>query len=136
MLTHNLDAYFSEFAKISNSTEADSEAAGRERQLVEVDLERLVEDVAKSCWTRTRQNAAVAGDSDGNVSLGTTGAGGKVDVVIEMDQRLDGWRAMVDVGAIKRVLLNILGNALKVRRTRSCFSLRQLCAPIDFPNSC
>lgn len=57
---------------------------------------------------------SVSADSDGAVPLGTTGAGAAVQIIIEMDERLDGWRALVDVGGLKRVLLNLLGNALKV----------------------
>lgn len=132
-----------EFAKISNSTEA--EASGRQRVLTAVDLEQLVEEVAKSSWARTQQNMNVSKDANGDVQLGTTGAGGNVDVIIEMDERLDGWRALIDVGGLKRVLLNseslrsfvpvgrslmnsraVLGNSLKVSSRRLVGRERQL----------
>lgn len=72
-----------------------------ERHLSPVNLERLVEEVAKSSWTRTRQNADIVSGGD-TIKLGMTGAGEKVDVIIEVDKRFDDWLAMVDVGGMKR----------------------------------
>lgn len=84
---------------------------------------KLVEEVAKSCWKRTKKNADVAGDSKGKVAVGTIGAGSSVDVIMDIDQRLIDSEWHADVGAIKRVLLNLLGNSLKVSPSRSFDSL-------------
>ncbi|KAK4701012.1 hypothetical protein P7C70_g5222, partial [Phenoliferia sp. Uapishka_3] len=104
-----------EFAKMSNQVGSTAEA---ERHLTPVSLERLVEEVAKSSWTRTRQNADIISGGD-SIKLGMTGAGEKVDVILEVDRRFDDWLAMVDVGGMKRVLLNVLGNSLKFTSTGS-----------------
>lgn len=44
---------------------------------------------------------------------GVDAAQNKVDVILEIEDLREGWLARVDVGGIKRVLLNLLGNALK-----------------------
>lgn len=68
--------------------------------MTDVNLEELIEEVAKSCWVRTQQSANVM--HGGAIALGTTGAGEKVDVILEVDKRFDDWRAMVDIGGVKR----------------------------------
>lgn len=72
--------------------------------LTEVDLENLVEEVVKSCWSRGRQRATAMGERV------------RGDVAILLDVQLSSGRfAAVDVGGLKRVLFNIIGNSLKVR---------------------
>lgn len=34
-----------------------------------------------------------------------------VDVILEVEERADGWNAMIDVGGLKRCLLNLLGTS-------------------------
>lgn len=76
------------------------------RKLQEVILEELVEDVVKSCWARSYQHAAIAGDENGNVGVGSNGAGANVKIVMEVDERLSGCKALVDVGGLKRGSFN------------------------------
>lgn len=78
------------------------------RKLQEVILENLVEDVVKSCWARTRQHAAVSGDTNGDVVIGANGAGANVKIVMEIDDRYSGCKALVDVGGLKRGVLFLL----------------------------
>ncbi|ORY90859.1 hypothetical protein BCR35DRAFT_299466 [Leucosporidium creatinivorum] len=87
-----------EFSKMSNSV---NDETSRPPAFTEVDLENLVEEVVKSCWSRGRQRASATGD----VSRG--------EVSILLDVRLRHTQALVDVGGLKRVLFNVIGNSLK-----------------------
>jgi signal transduction histidine kinase len=88
--------------QMSNSV---SDETSRPPALTEVDLEDLVEEVVKSCWSkgRGRQRADALGEDS------------RGEVAILLDVRLRHSRAVVDVGGLKRVLFNIIGNSLKVR---------------------
>lgn len=85
---------------MSNSV---NDETSRPPALTEVDLEDLVEEVVKSCWSRGRQRASALGEDS------------RGDVEIALDVRLRYSRAVVDVGGLKRVLFNVIGNSLKVR---------------------
>lgn len=87
-------------SQMSNSV---NDETSRPPALVEVDLEDLVEEVVKSCWSRGRQRASATGDD----------ARGEVDILLDVRMRHS--RALVDVGGLKRVLFNVIGNSLKVR---------------------
>ena len=87
------------YSKMSNSINDDTT---RPPILKEVDLEELCEEVIQGCWSRGRQRA----DSGEE-------ARGEVEIILNV--KLDhGARAMVDVGGLKRVLFNLIGNSLKV----------------------
>lgn len=110
--------------------------AHRSRRTKKVSLEKLAEDVIISCWARTTQHAAVFHDDNENVKIGGIGAGADVKVILDIETRLCGSLAVVDVGGLKRgeslqllllynletdpysakVLFNLIGNALKVFR--------------------
>lgn len=56
-----------------------------------------------------------------------------VDVILEVEERADGWNAMIDVGGLKRCLLNLLGTSqcsesyvdiLKLRYTGNALKVR------------
>ncbi|KAM0753373.1 hypothetical protein T439DRAFT_379064 [Meredithblackwellia eburnea MCA 4105] len=101
-----------DFAKLSNSA-ADAEAA-YQRSLTPADLDRIAEDVAKSVWIRKRRVDLASVDTQGGKPLPSPrGTAPGVDVILEVEERAEGWCTMVDVGGMKRVLLNLCGNALK-----------------------
>lgn len=79
-----------------------SNAPAPTRRSKEVILEQLIEDVIKSCWTRTTQDAAFTSDETGSTKIGANGAGANVQIILEVDQRLSGCKALVDVGGLKR----------------------------------
>lgn len=62
-----------------------------------------MDDVVKSCWSRSRQ---LASESENQARRG------EVDIIL-ITQLKPGQRAMVDVGGVKRVLMNLIGNSLK-----------------------
>ncbi|KAM0792829.1 hypothetical protein ACM66B_002595 [Microbotryomycetes sp. NB124-2] len=72
--------------------------------MTDVHLGTLVEDVVKSVWARVRQAASAAGST-------TNSSRGEVSILFE--NKLKRPRAVVDVGGLKRVLFNTIGNALK-----------------------
>lgn len=74
------------------------------------DLATLVEDVIKATWVRGRREALVEMDPSRTSSTSR----GKVDMVLEVQERSEGWSCWLDPGGLKRVLLNLLGNSLKV----------------------
>ncbi|KAK4049435.1 hypothetical protein OIV83_004168 [Microbotryomycetes sp. JL201] len=88
-----------EFSKISSKVEGQD--AAPPPALTEVHLGTLVEDVVKSVWARVRQAASASGNS----------SRGEVSILLE--NKLKRPRAVVDVGGLKRVLFNTIGNALK-----------------------
>ncbi|GAA5846560.1 hypothetical protein JCM9279_006741 [Rhodotorula babjevae] len=83
--------------------------------LVEVDLESLVIDVVKSCWHKAKRLAALRSEDDGQSN---SSAVEKVDVMLRTSLA-PGVKAKVDVGGLKRVLINLFGNALKFTCTGS-----------------
>ncbi|GAA5889083.1 hypothetical protein JCM6882_009737 [Rhodosporidiobolus microsporus] len=102
-----------DFSKLSNNSPEEIEAA-QQRSLARNDLEQICDDVAKAVWVRKRRVDLVNADATA-AGGGPGGAGkkGKVDVVLEVEERKGGWGVWVDSGGMKRVLLNVLGNALK-----------------------
>ncbi|KAM0790161.1 hypothetical protein ACM66B_005480 [Microbotryomycetes sp. NB124-2] len=82
-------------------------------KLFRVDLALLAEDVIKATWVRKRRSDIVANDVSNETASKTSMNAPGVDVVLEVEQREQGWLAWVDTGGLKRVLLNLLGNALK-----------------------
>lgn len=99
-----------DFSKLSQtlSTSAEEQAEYRRRAFVVSALDQLVEGVTKSTWVRKQRVDAVTADL-AKVDEGDK----KVDLVLELEDRAGGWQAMIDVGGLKRVLLNLVGNALK-----------------------
>ncbi|GAA5926102.1 hypothetical protein JCM3775_005204 [Rhodotorula graminis] len=99
-----------DFSKLSQSlsTSPEEQAEYRRRAFVVSDLGALVEGVTKSTWVRKQRVDAVTADLAKLVE-----GEKKVDLVLELEERAGGWQAMIDVGGLKRVLLNLVGNALK-----------------------
>ncbi|GAA5866559.1 hypothetical protein JCM8547_005459 [Rhodosporidiobolus lusitaniae] len=102
-----------DFSKLTNVSAAEAADLARRAQ-VPSDLASLVENVLKSTWVRKQRTDLV------NMDVRKAGAGGgngeeepKVSLVLEMEERKGGWDVMVDVGGLKRILLNLVGNALK-----------------------
>jgi signal transduction histidine kinase len=99
------------FSKLSNQSH--SNAAPIAPALSPTDLNVLAVDLIKSCWSQVRQYVALHDD-------GAEGGGGeeedhKLEVFFESSVA-PGTIGLVDVGGLKRVLINLFGNALKVRR--------------------
>ncbi|KAK4046701.1 hypothetical protein OIV83_005904 [Microbotryomycetes sp. JL201] len=82
-------------------------------KLFKVDLASLAEDVIKATWVRKRRSDIVANDASNEAADRTSMNAPGVDVILEVEHRDQGWLALVDTGGLKRVLLNLLGNALK-----------------------
>ncbi|KAM0753362.1 hypothetical protein T439DRAFT_323999 [Meredithblackwellia eburnea MCA 4105] len=80
-----------EFAKMSNEKASDLKPAS-----TEANLELLLEEVAKSCWAR---------DSYGRQS--------DLDLLIDYQLSSEYSRCFLDVGGLKRVLINLVGNSFK-----------------------
>ncbi|GAA6059846.1 hypothetical protein JCM10212_003758 [Sporobolomyces blumeae] len=100
-----------DFSKLSNNSPEEIEAA-QKRSLARNDLETLAEDVSKAVWVRKKRTDLVSADAAASNGKPETEKG-KVDVILEVQERTEGWGVWVDAGGMKRVLLNILGNALK-----------------------
>ncbi|GAA5859966.1 hypothetical protein JCM8547_003037 [Rhodosporidiobolus lusitaniae] len=79
-----------------------------------VDLEGLLCDVVKSCWTGTRAKAkamqAAAMHDEGSCT--PVEKEEKLDIILEFDLP-KGIKATLDTGAFRRVLINLLGNSIK-----------------------
>ncbi len=98
-----------DLGKLANQSSQEAKSAYK-RALVKGDLAQLAEDVTKATWVRKRRTDLVSID---NVTGAPHVPPGKVDVVLEVQDRLGGWTAWLDTGGMRRVLLNVLGNALK-----------------------
>ncbi|KAM0745676.1 hypothetical protein T439DRAFT_330489 [Meredithblackwellia eburnea MCA 4105] len=96
-----------DFAKNSNKSPLDKQKAS----LVKADLSHLVEDVVKATWVRKERVDLVTADATANGH--DLPPREKVDVILEVERRESSWMAMLDVGGIKRLLMNIVGNSLK-----------------------
>ncbi|GAA5863031.1 hypothetical protein JCM1840_002443 [Sporobolomyces johnsonii] len=119
-----------DFSKLTNTSPREV-AELQKRSLSYADLALLVEGVAKSTWIRKQRVDLVSADL-GGVRGDALAAGevrkATVDLVLEVEERREGWGVMVDVGGMKRVLLNIVGNALKFTHSGSVqITLRELC---------
>lgn len=106
-----------DFAKLTSSTTSEEERQrAHARAVTPTNLEQLLEDVSKATWVRKKRTDLVAAD----VGISKDGAGQsprtplpQVDLILEVENRTAGWTGLFDLGAMKRVLLNLLGNALK-----------------------
>lgn len=97
-----------DFSKLANKSSKEiNDAKGKNNK--RVDLEKLLEDVVLATWVRKRRVDLVT-DQEKPV---------KVDVILAIEERMTGWIAMIDVGGLKRTLLNVLGNALKFTKAGS-----------------
>ncbi|GAA5982878.1 hypothetical protein JCM5350_001537 [Sporobolomyces pararoseus] len=99
-----------DFSKLSNNSPEEIEAA-QKRSLARHDLESLAEDVTKAVWVRKKRVDLVSADAAMANGKPSDNPKGNVDVILEVEER--DWGCWVDAGGMKRVLLNILGNALK-----------------------
>lgn len=72
------------------------------RALVQTDLAALVEGVAKSTWVRKQRVDLVSEDLAKGEPDGKSAEKGQVDLLLEVKERSSGWRALVDVGGLKR----------------------------------
>lgn len=82
-----------DFSKLSHFPSP--EASRSPKRTTEADLEQVIEDVAKTSWVRKRRVDLVAMD-------GTSMPQGKVDIILEVEERSEGWKVLMDVGKIKR----------------------------------
>lgn len=123
-----------DFAKLSQHSSPSRAREAHLRSLVKADLEQVVEEVQKAVWVRKRRVDMVKDDGaplhgvagtpmNGHGTRSTSSHGAmpaptRVDLVLEVQDRVGGWKAWVDVGGLKRCLLNVIGNALKVSALR------------------
>ncbi|GAA5933802.1 hybrid sensor histidine kinase/response regulator [Sporobolomyces koalae] len=105
-----------DFSKLSNNSPEEI-ADAQKRSLARNNLETLAEDVSKAVWVRKKRVDLVSADAAGSNGKSIDETGAKVDVVLEVQERKGGWGVWVDAGGMKRVLLNILGNALKFTKS-------------------
>ncbi|BGO91032.1 hypothetical protein NBRC10512_000161 [Rhodotorula toruloides] len=103
--------------------------------LVQTDLAALVEGVAKSTWVRKQRVDLVSEDLAKGEPDGKSAEKGQVDLLLEVKERSSGWRALVDVGGLKRVLFNIVGNALKFTRKGEVRIVLQDLGTVPSPSS-
>ncbi|GAA5976720.1 hypothetical protein JCM11641_005672 [Rhodosporidiobolus odoratus] len=92
------------FGRLCRSSQPSLDAASSPALAV-ADLENLVVEVVKSCWTHSRVRREALHGPHGMKEQ-------DVDIILEFDMP-KGTEVMVDVGAMKRVLINLVGNALK-----------------------
>ncbi|GJN87781.1 hypothetical protein Rhopal_000736-T1 [Rhodotorula paludigena] len=92
---------------LSKLSDAHSQAKAKVK-LVPVELEALCIDVVKSCFHKAKRLAAIRAEE----RVGDSSAVEKVDILLKsnLPARV---QAKVDVGGLKRVLINLFGNALK-----------------------
>ncbi|GAA5991943.1 hypothetical protein JCM10908_002281 [Rhodotorula pacifica] len=102
-----------DFSKLTNTAAlSPTEVAAQQmRALIPTDLQSLVEGVTKSVWVRKRRVDVVSVDVEHRDEPPVEQD--KVDLILEVEERESGWRAMADVGGLKRCLLNVVGNSLK-----------------------
>lgn len=99
-----------DFSKLSNVSEAE-EASLRQRRLGEVDLVTLIEGVLTSTWIKKKRADLVSVDLGGMLETERSEQEhqGKIDLILEVDDKQDGWNVRTDVGGLRRILLNIVG---------------------------
>ncbi|BGP24117.1 sensor histidine kinase/response regulator [Rhodotorula toruloides] len=108
-----------DFSKLDHAAAVSSPrdiAEMHRRALVQTDLSALVEGVAKSTWVRKQRVDLVSGDLSRSQQSTETAEKDQVDLLLEVEERKNGWLALIDVGGLKRVLFNVVGNALKFTR--------------------
>ncbi|ORY74544.1 hypothetical protein BCR35DRAFT_306686 [Leucosporidium creatinivorum] len=123
-----------DFAKLtSSSTSEEERQRAHARAVTPTNLEQLLEDVSKATWVRKKRTDLVTADvgtpKDGSAQQPRTPSP-QVDLILEVENRAAGWTGLFDLGATKRVLLNLLGNALKfTQHGHVKLSLRELPRP-------
>lgn len=99
-----------DYTKLSLSN---GQPSRKDTTLCELDLQSLIVDVVKSCASKAKDLARLRGMDDGR-------AHEQVPLMFRSAVG-DGTRVKIDVGGFKRVLINLISNAMKVRET-STFS--------------
>ncbi|GAA5941688.1 hybrid sensor histidine kinase/response regulator [Sporobolomyces koalae] len=105
-----------DFAKVSNSAELE-DTEPQDQRLAKIDLSHAIDLLLKSVWIRKKRIDLASIDLGEAHSLEKETASTKLDLILEIDAKEDGWEVMTDVGGLQRVLLNIVGNALKFTKT-------------------
>lgn len=87
-------------------------------QKSDVDLAQLIEETVEGCWVGQSARALLGDSEIGSVYApppsATPHAGRpQVECVIDIAGRDEGWRVQVEKGGIRRVLMNLVSNALK-----------------------
>lgn len=122
-----------DFAKLtSSSTSEEERRRAHSRAVSPANLEQLLEDVSKATWVRKKRTDLVSADvatPNGFAQKPRTPIP-QVDLILEVEKRAAGWTGLFDLGATKRVLLNLLGNSLKfTQHGHVKLSLRELPRP-------
>ena len=87
---------------------------------VRVDLQKLIEETVESCvvgssprnFQHTEIGSVYNADSDGNIQTENL-----VEVIIDIQCRSNGWLVRCEKGGIRRILQNLIGNALKFTKS-------------------
>ena len=101
-------------------TKLQGSAADKQRSFsggyVDCDLTRLIQEVCDSSWIGQKsRHATEAATGIGGVYApgGGFAALDRVEMVIDIGYRAEGWFVRCDSGGMRRVLMNLVGNALK-----------------------
>lgn len=121
LVNHVLD-----FTKLSGASRAKSASS---QSLTPTDLVRLLQEVCESSWIGQMARKLESQQSAGIGSAYATGSGGTVsanaapqvkqmrsgdvETVMDISMRDGGWLVSCDAGGVRRVLMNLIGNALK-----------------------
>ncbi|GAA5831157.1 hypothetical protein JCM11251_007776 [Rhodosporidiobolus azoricus] len=116
-----------EYSKLSNQHRQSEGCGAVQSKLNRSNVLKLVTDVIKSCWSKEKRYAEMMDRKEG---------GEGVAIVLESHIPPD-LEAMLDVGGLKRVGVNLLGNALKfTSRGSVTIRLSFVPPPPDSPPSC